>query len=151
MIKSVSFDNRSCIICLAENKDETNKEPVVINHVCKNCCYYVHDSCFSNWYEKHNKCIICRERIDTCNNTDNNSGNITPRTFNRLLNIINTRGVDVIGIVGSTHVVHGGIIAYTSDRCKHLIINFIYMMTLTGFFYILFMGMITINEIPGSI
>ena len=60
MIKSFSYDNITCIICLAENNDETNKEDIVINEVCKSCSYYVHDSCFSNLYEKHNKCIICR-------------------------------------------------------------------------------------------
>lgn len=150
MIKSLSFDNRTCIICLAENKDETNKEPIVINNVCKSCCYYVHDSCFSSWYEKHNKCIICRNKIDMTYDSEN-TGNITPRTVHRLLNIINTRGIDVIGIVGSPHVVNGGFISHTRYNCRYFIINVIYLTTLTWFFYILFMGMLSINEIPGSI
>jgi hypothetical protein len=148
MIKSLSFDSRSCIICLVENNDETNKEPVVINHVCKNCSYYVHDSCFSSWYEKHNKCIICRNKIDMTDGTDN--VNITPRTFSRLLSIVNSRGVDVIGIVGSTNI-GGPFIPHTTYNCRYFIINVIYITTLTWFFYILFMGMLSINEIPGSI
>lgn len=152
MIKSLSFDNRTCIICLAENNDETNKEDIVINEVCKSCSYYVHDSCFSNWYEKHNKCIICRENIDTSYYSEStNMDNISPRTVNRLLNIINTRGIDVIGIVGSTGVINDGIISQQTYRCRYLIINIIYITALSGFFYMMIIGMISIDEIQGSI
>tara|TARA_Y100000389_G_C17459216_1_gene520428 strand:- start:134 stop:754 length:621 start_codon:yes stop_codon:yes gene_type:complete len=152
MIKSLSFDNRSCIICLAENKDETNKEPIVINNVCKSCSYYVHDSCFSNWYEKHNKCIICREKIDMTYDSDSdNRGNITPRRFNRLLNIINSGGIDIVGVVSPRDLLDSGFISHTRYNCRYLIINVIYITTLTSFFYIMIKGLISIDEIPGSI
>ena len=150
MIKSLSFDSRSCIICLVENNDETNKEPIVINHVCKNCSYYVHDSCFSSWYEKHNKCIICREKIDMTYDSDNTS-NITPRRINRLLNIINSGGIDIIGVISPRDILDSGFISHTRYNCRYFIINVIYLTTLTWFFYILFMGMLSINETPGSI
>jgi len=152
MIKSLSFDNRTCIICLSENNDETNKEAIVINHVCKSCSYYVHDSCFSNWYEKHNKCIICREKIDMAYDSEsNNMDNISPRTFNRLLNIINSGDIDIVGVISHEHVVNSGFIPHTIYNCRYLIINVIYITTLTSFFYIMIMGLISIDETPGSI
>jgi len=67
IVKTVSFDHYRCVICLLNNGDDANNEPVVINHVCETCTYCVHDSCFSVWYGNTNKCIICRRILDSRN------------------------------------------------------------------------------------
>lgn len=46
---------QSCIICLEES---TNLN--VINH-CG--VYYIHNKCYTNWIEKNNTCIVCREPL----------------------------------------------------------------------------------------
>ena len=52
----------TCIVCLGE--DNSN------NFIKYNHCgeYYIHRDCFKKW--PHNECIICREKIVTINNSN---------------------------------------------------------------------------------
>ena len=68
VMKRPSIETRTCIICLVKSNEDINDESIVLNTVCCECRYYVHDSCFSEWYETRNKCIICRKHMDVGDN-----------------------------------------------------------------------------------
>jgi len=58
-------DNPICLICLTSQEDDpSNNECVVLNTSCSTCRYYTHDSCFAIWFDKRNKCVWCRNRIE---------------------------------------------------------------------------------------
>ena len=65
MNHSSDFDSPRCLICLTSQQDDpSNNECVVLNTSCPTCTYYTHDSCFAMWFDKRNKCVWCRNRIE---------------------------------------------------------------------------------------
>lgn len=49
------MDDKTCVICMDEF---INSKIIKYNH-CGN--YYIHETCYKNWFNKNNSCFICRE------------------------------------------------------------------------------------------
>tara|TARA_B100001989_G_C24264349_1_gene328518 strand:+ start:64 stop:609 length:546 start_codon:yes stop_codon:yes gene_type:complete len=155
MKKSRSYDMRRCIICLISADDKNNDEDIILNRVCENCVYYVHDSCFSCWYQDNNKCIICREVYESeedYNEVENDSEHrylLSPRTRD-IIRLMEVPSVIFLGNRGPPTRVNGGVIGYIS-RSAECFVNTVYFCSLFTFFYLIITGWILIDDTAGSI
>tara|TARA_B100001093_G_C26572314_1_gene903478 strand:- start:91 stop:648 length:558 start_codon:yes stop_codon:yes gene_type:complete len=151
--KTKSYDTRSCIICLITQCDKNNNEDINLNCVCNTCRYYIHDSCFSKWYQNNNKCIICREPFDieSDNEEYENQRYLSPRS-RAFLRIIEQPSF----ILFNNHYprppsrVNGGMFRYAAQRASHFV-NTVYFCCIFGFLYLLINGWIFIDDSLGSL
>ena len=153
-----SFDNRSCVICLIRENEPCNVETISLNQTCKTCKYYVHDSCFSNWYEKYNKCIICRRKIDNFNrnndrynyNYDDDSLIVSPRT-QAFLFFLENRNIIMPSDNQRNGSIRGGFANYVWCRARTACVNIVYSVMVVGVIVLGMRGCFTIEDEIGNI